>query len=963
MIINRRITIVICTLSYLLSVKGQSFSELNSTLPNIINSITALGDIDNDGDLDLYLSGSLATSSEIEGGLYMFENGDYTLNTTSNLPLLALGSARFADYNNDGFQDILIQGHNDNTEGVTRLYLNNTDNTFTELEIGLPPMYLGEVAFSDIDNDGDLDISITGIETETWSFITKLYINNGDNTITELNNPEAIPGMNYGRLKWADYNNDNYPDFLLSGYNIAGGDYYVTIYKNNGDNTFSNSNIPLTQNWLGDTEWADYNNDGFIDLVVSGSGGTSGMERSTIIYKNIDGNTFTPLDINLPGVSHSVLEWNDFNLDGLLDLFISGATTTPGEGNYANHVYVNNGDDTFTPTDGNLAVSYYGDGDSGDINNDGKPDIIISGFDENNSPKTTVFINETTTQNIFQPITSIIDDFSYTAIDWGDIDGNGFKDLVISGALDTTGDYNANESAIKIYSNNNGEFTELSTPNIYGLHLGDIKFADIDNDGDLDLLVTGQNYNNITSYFFTIYENNNSNFTVKQELEGVIFASIDTGDYDNDGDLDLLVTGAFQDAGGASALTKLYNNNDGNFSESSVSIPAVQNGKAQFADLDKDMDLDIVIMGNDINYNQILKTFINSNGVFTENQNLTPISDGWFDLGDFDNDGDLDIAIMGYDSNYDYTTKIYSNTNGQFTEHSTLTGLGNFGATKPIAWGDYDNDGDLDLVVSGGDNNYDDFTHLYQNNDGIFTIANEGLTNLGGSASLGWCDINNDNDLDIIVSGFNYDENDEYISASILHENTTSIQNEKPNPPTNLMSQINVDGSITFSWNNATDDYTPANGLHYWLTIGTLENTSDVASYKVYGNSWTIKNLENENYYWTVNAIDTAFVFSDAANNQTLSIENVNNSVSFGIYPNPSKDKKVNLIYDVNTLSSNKNEVSIFSVSGQKVFEAHLNNNIDSNNKSLDLSSLANGIYVLQFTSGNNSIRKKLILK
>ncbi|AFU68679.1 cell surface adhesin with VCBS domains [Psychroflexus torquis ATCC 700755] len=813
MILNKRLQLVIFAMACICSVKAQDFSPISTSLPEIYNSITALGDVDNDGDMDLYLSGNNA-SGDIEGGLYIYHNDNYILQTTSNLPQVALGSARWADYNDDGYQDILIQGHDASVSGLTKLYINNTDNTFSELELGLPPMYLGEVAFSDFDNDGDVDISTTGIETNTWTFVTKLFINNGDNTVTEINNLETIPGMNYGRIKWADYNNDNYPDFLLSGFDAISGSYSVNIYTNNGDNTFSNSNIDLTQSWLGDTEWADYNNDGFIDLVVSVTGGYSGVERQTTIYKNIDGNTFTPLNINLPGVSHSILEWNDFNLDGLVDLLIVGATTTPGEGDSAHYVFVNNGDDTFTQTDSVLTASYYGDGDSGDINNDGRPDIVISGYDENNTPKTTVFLNQTITPSVFEPITSEIDDYFFSSSDWADIDNDGDKDLVISGALDTDANEFADTSKVDFYENNNGVMSLISQPNVQGLHLGAVKFLDIDYDGDMDLVVSGQNYDDITSFFLTVYENNSGVFTVKQELEGVIYSSIDFGDYDNDGDLDLLITGVGSNGRG----TTIYNNTNGTFSDAIANLPGVQGGNAVFGDIDKDEDLDIIINGYDLNGDNYAQIFNNVDGIFSEGQIPFATADSWVTLGDYDNDGDLDLVFTGYDANYDYLSKIYNNDGtGMFTDSNiVLEGVGNSSGTTPLAWGDYDNDGDLDLVLSGTDNNFNDLTYLYRNDGTVFTLVEEGLINLGGSTNVTWSDYDNENDFDILVSGFFDDA--AYVSQSVLHKNNIDVVNTQPNVPANLSNQINTDDSITFTWDNASDDFTPsdrANALNF----------------------------------------------------------------------------------------------------------------------------------------------------
>jgi hypothetical protein len=105
---------------------------------------------------------------------------------------------------------------------------------------------------------------------------------------------------------------------------------------------------------------------------------------------------------------------------------------------------------------------------------------------------------------------------------------------------------------------------------------------------------------------------------------------------------------------------------------------------------------------------------------------------------------------------------------------------------------------------------------------------------------------------------------------------------------------------------------------------------------------------------------DLTFVINNVTD--ALSIADVSQNVSFGIYPNPSTDKQINLVYDINTLIGNNNNVAIYSSTGQKIYETQLKSESGFYNKTLNLSSLASGIYVLQFTSGAYSSIKKIIL-
>ena len=249
---------------------------------------------------------------------------------------------------------------------------------------------MGDISCADFDNDSYVDVAISGFIDAAPYYISKIFKNNGDGTFSEVTGLN-LPGTMYGKFKWADYNNDGYLDFVLSGY---ADDYVTEIYKNNGDGTFSNSGINIHKGWLGDVEWGDYNGDGNVDLVVSGTGGSSGMERYCILYKNNGDESFTEMNAGFPGVSHSALEWADFNADGTLDLLICGTLTTPGEGNYVSAVYLNNGDDTFTEsTTAQLPTVYWGDSKVADYDNNGTPDILLSGLDSNEAPYSAIFKN------------------------------------------------------------------------------------------------------------------------------------------------------------------------------------------------------------------------------------------------------------------------------------------------------------------------------------------------------------------------------------------------------------------------------------------------------------------------------------------------------------------------------------------------------------------------------------------
>ncbi len=335
------------------------------------------------------------------GGLYLYNNGSYTLSTSSNLPPIMLGESSWGDIDNDDDMDIILIGEDASYTVFTALYLNDGNGVFTNLNLNIPAVEQGSVSLVDYNNDGFLDITYSGIGATNR--LTKFFTNNGNHTFTELTSV-AVPGLNYGEIAWADYDNDGDKDFFISGFDDnAGGTnfYYTKLFVNNGITagvpSFTESSEVFQQGWLGDIAWVDYNNDNNMDLMLTGVGG-AGDERFSKMYKNNGDGTFTDINLGFAAVSHSSMAWKDFDNDGDLDLFLTGVTTTPGDGNNVSTIYRNDGSDTFVNLNMEtlFATSYYGDADSGDINNDGKDDIIITGYTGNFVSNSNVYLNHTT---------------------------------------------------------------------------------------------------------------------------------------------------------------------------------------------------------------------------------------------------------------------------------------------------------------------------------------------------------------------------------------------------------------------------------------------------------------------------------------------------------------------------------------------------------------------------------------
>jgi predicted nucleotidyltransferase len=369
-------------------------------------------------------------------------------------------------------------------------------------------------------------------------------------------------------------------------------------------------------------------------------------------------------------------------------------------------------------------------------------------------------------------------------------------------------------------------------------------------------------------------------------LTGVYHSSVAWGDYDNDGDLDILLTG---DADSKNYISKVYKNNGNNtFTEQTgISLTGVYDGSVAWGDYDNDGYLDILLTGKFDYWSYPISKIYKNNGdnTFTEQTgiSLTGVDKSSVAWGDYDNDGDLDILLTGK-SDLSYISKIYiNNANNTFTEQ---TGISlpdvRYGS---VAWGDYDNDGDLDILLTGY-NGYSRTSKIYKNN-GNNTFSEQTGISLTGveDGSVAWGDYDNDGNLDILLTG----STSSSTRISKIYENEGAIVNTPPSIPSNLVQTVNAN-SATLTWYKATDNETPQDGLSYNLLIqskidgkviksplsDSISGIRKVVSIGNVGqnNSWTIKDLTEGVYSWSVQAIDHSYAGSPFAPSKTFVVGN-----------------------------------------------------------------------------------------
>ena len=221
-------------------------------------------------------------------------------------------------------------------------------------------------AWGDFNNDGFLDLVAAPYNTATL-----LYTNNGNGTFTRITTG-PVPtdsGASFGCV-WADYDNDGALDLFI-GLNSAGSDW---LYHNNGDGTFTKvTNGPTTiiGGNANNCVWGDYDNDGHVDLYVANS------DQNDFLYHNNGNGTFTRITnnaITLKFGNSQGASWGDYDNDGLLDLFISRV-------NEPNILFRNLGNGSFVQMTNGAIVneSTQSQGVSwGDYDNDGFLDLFVA---------------------------------------------------------------------------------------------------------------------------------------------------------------------------------------------------------------------------------------------------------------------------------------------------------------------------------------------------------------------------------------------------------------------------------------------------------------------------------------------------------------------------------------------------------------------------------------------------------
>ena len=401
--------------------------------------------------------------------------------------------AAFLDYDNDGDQDIyLVNGSSRRAETVGRLphdYLlrNNMDGTFSDVT---EEAHLGDTSWSsgctvgDYNNDGYLDLYVTNYGPN------KLYRNNGDGTFSEVGKASGVAGPQWSPPKWSmgaafgDYDNDGYLDLYVCNF---------TRFEYREDRPAPRPSSPCKLKGV-PIACPPILYEGEQDLLFrnNGDGTFSDVSQRAGLARQDPGRGFAAV-------------FSDFDNDRDLDIYVANDDGP-------NFYYVNNGDGTFIDTSLTSGTAYNEDGSSqgsmgltvGDANNDGLMDIVVTNFINDYN---TFYLNEGS--NTFRDRATALGlrIVGYPYSGWGtkffDFDNDGWLDLFIANG-------HTMEQLEEHFPADTFAEPDYLLHNVQGKRFVDVSqvagirtlpdkvgrgtaFGDFDNDGDIDILVINKN--------------------------------------------------------------------------------------------------------------------------------------------------------------------------------------------------------------------------------------------------------------------------------------------------------------------------------------------------------------------------------------------------------------------------------------------------------------------------------------
>lgn len=708
----------------------------------------ALGDIDGDGDVDILVGDSFFGSPGIS---VLKNNGDQTFAAPVyySLPINeVVGEVAFSDFDSDGDLDAFatIRGDFDQMTKI-KVWRNNGNGTFSspvEFMTGQGPVgiviadftgdnkpdvvtanyggssisilrhngltgnsagFLAPVSFStgnraekiaaaDVNSDTILDVVVGGQAGTGFAASLAVMINSGNGVFVTPVAYDAAPGGRFGStaVALADLDNDGDADL------IGGGDYEngsvdngaVTIRRNNGNGTFGSAEIILFDNFIPlpkELTTGRINSDGFADIVAAVPSGRA-TEGFVVVNSNGLGGFNAPVYYEASQQTFDVAT-TDLDNDGDADVI------TLANSSAAVTVHENPGDGSF-PVLTRYEVTSLSDAvESADIDNDGDFDIVVNGEVDIASNDAVVKILKNNGNGTFAPAIDYTPTRNFADMKLRDINGDGFVDLIFA----PDGNFPSFHFGTAL-NNGNGTFAPTVVTQVFSCGEGTIDAADLDGDGDRDIVLTEEETCPGQEARIFIFRNDgNQNFVRMPDivLPGRVPHGLALADVTGDGNIDIITP--LPDGMGVLP-------GNGNLAFGAPIISTTAPYKFKMVDFNHDGLLDLgMIMQQESFGTELIGTALgNGNGTFQAVRTQTGssvlenlrISDD-LHTGDVDGDGTPDLVVLNYASND--VSVFLVNPDGSLRPDQRY-GIGNTPQLGTMA--DFDGDGRIDVAAAIG---------------------------------------------------------------------------------------------------------------------------------------------------------------------------------------------------------------------------------------------------------------------
>jgi hypothetical protein len=922
------------------------FEKKDNPFIELSKSSISWGDYDRDGDMDLAIMGQ---SNSVGAVTAIYENKDGSFeDTNQNFTNVYDGDISWVDLNKDGWLDLVVSGFNQTAK--TSIYINKEGQYFetSTTDWGIPNAYRSVMSWGDLDNDGDIDLAMSGLLDSGDDFFHTGYLRvdgeerftptligyfsaiNGDHAIADFDQDsdnDIIFSGEYGNeirsqiklnsfispndpkyenlpLKYSRDNEENIPVALTNSsietyFNQTSKELsYILMGRDSNDELQvvvrsvggldRKSNTPAVALENGDIAVGDINNDGFNDFLFTGED-SNGSAVTKLFYTNAS--KIFESDFNFVGLRESTAEFVDYDSDGDLDIFITGLSDSGAE-TILYQVNLNSKVNTAPTEVKNLSVTDLGYGNvkfdwdesTDDFSNAVGYSLKIGTSEGGTELSNTLSNLETGSRLISAPppiqtnqfetnlypgiyyisaqsidpgvkASKFSDEIQYTLLyEWKllnqggiedkfipgkqnpllrlvDLDGDNDLDLLYGSSVadpSNTGTNSLNKLTGHRYDSDNKRLlridreakTEGSLANYAVEFITDIQVGKINGDEFLDVVINIYNKNGEKelNVYFGKENTNNSGEASKALLydkvkigDGLFDGKLKISDLNNDGQLEIVQVGLTSDnttSGLPKFFTYYYNSDSSDFEQKDVSdqIAQLTNSSFDFGDVDNDQDIDFVISGFD--QSSGLKSYLyenisDSGGDFklevTDN-NFAATRDGSIDFFDYDTDGDLDILITGTSDSGDIFDIYVNKINEDITDWPRLNSIDIPGLrNSKIDYGDFNGDGYSDLLYSGVQSGLGKISELREFNESSNSYI-KSTFDIGEivDADVEFGDIDGDGDLDFVLAGTNKD-NDNYHTIStflnVRSESASFQSSDSVNPVDNDILQSVVLGS------------------------------------------------------------------------------------------------------------------------------------------------------------------------